>query len=298
MVRTMTVVGVALTVATAMVDPAFAQDQQRLGMKEYLDQVSAAAASDGFADAGMDLSGALSASETEGRAVHLEAGRDYSFLGACDNACGDIDLELYDAAGNEVDSDLEYDDVPIVTVTPEQSGEFRVVIGVVDCSTENCQYAVRVLSRPAREPAEHVQVVMRQLDAYNTRMLEAGNQRTHGYRLNSLNQAEHAEFLVRLKAGTSYGIAGFCDADCSDLDVAVFSDGTEPVAQDVEADDHPAMSIVVTGTGVFRIRVTMASCATEPCVYGVALHGRPTEAKQLPDPEAGPASVQAPIDPT
>lgn len=282
MARTMTAVGIVFGFVVVGTRPGFAQEEQRIGMEDYLDKISAAAAEDGYVEAGIELNGALGASASEGTTVELVAGTDYSFFGVCNDACGDIDLELYDAAGNEVDSDLEYDDVPILTATPERSGTFRVVVGVIRCSAEPCRYVVRVLKRPARQPGEHVQVVTRQLDAYSARMLEAGHQRTHGYRLNSLNQGEHAEFLVRLKAGTTYGMAAFCDADCSDLDVAVFSDGVEPVAQDVEGDDHPALSIVVTGTGVFRIRVTMASCATEPCVYGVALHGKPSESFNRP----------------
>lgn len=269
-------IGLGATAILGAPGPATGQDDREARVGGYLDRVTAPATEDGFTAAGRDLTGTLAAGASEGTEIRMEAGREYMLVGACDNDCSDMDLEIYDPAGHEIDSDLEYDDVPVVMVTPERTASYRLVIGMAGCSREPCYYGTRILHRPAVAPSEHHQLVRAQLEAFSAEMRKQGYQRTHGFRVDTLDPGGSREFLVRLKEGTTYGIAGFCDRDCADLDLAIFAGEAEPIAQDVEADDHPALDLAVTGTGVFRIRVTMARCATATCVYGVALHGRPT----------------------
>jgi len=277
----------------------FAQDEWKARIHEYLDRVSAPALENGFAALGDELTGALAAGESGSIDLNLNAGTEYSLIGVCDDDCSDMDLELHDAAGREVDSDLEFDDVPVISATPDQAAAYRLTIGMVRCETDPCYYGIRLLGRPATEPDEHHDIVRRQLDGFAAELAKQGYQRTHGFRISALDQAGKAEFVVRLKAGTTYAIGGFCDDDCSDLDLAVFTDGADPAVQDVLADDHPAVDLEVTSTGVFRVRVTMASCANQPCVWGVGLSGRPTGTPPIDASGAspgwpGPSSHHAP----
>jgi hypothetical protein len=261
---------------------ASAQEDLQAKLREYLVRASQPIVDVGFQPTGRVLEGTLATGANEGLSIELEAGRDYALVGACDGDCSDMDLEVYDQAGNEIDSDLEYDDVPVVRVTADRSGAYRLVVGMVTCSNEPCYWAVREHARTALQPDEQQQLVLDQLDAFGAELEKQGYQRTHGLRIFALDQAENQEFMIRLKAGTTYAIAAFCDRGCSDLDLAIFADGVEPVAQDTESNDHPAIDLEVTGTGVFKFRVNMATCTSSPCIYGVALHGKPTAAPSEP----------------
>ena len=206
--------------------------------------------------------------------LDLSAARDYVLVGVCDADCSDMDLEVYDMAGREIDSDLELDDVPIEEISPEASGSFRISVGMVTCSVEPCSYGFAILERAARPPSEWEQTVVDQLDAFSDRMSEQAYRPTHGYRTGSLDQGESSTFIVRLKAGTAYGVGGFCDGDCSDLDLTVLA-GKEVVVQDVQIDDYPAVDFNVTKSGIFNIRVSMPGCSSEPCYWGVSIQGKP-----------------------
>jgi hypothetical protein len=68
----------------------------------------------------------------------LEGGYTYYFVGKCDQDCSDLDLKLFDADGEMMDSDLGDDDYPIVTYTPSFTRTFTLRIIMAKCSTTNC----------------------------------------------------------------------------------------------------------------------------------------------------------------
>jgi hypothetical protein len=70
----------------------------------------------------------------------LNKGVSYGLLAACDQSCGDIDLELYDENGRLVASDLKSDGYPFVGVTPRWSGEFTLKVTMVTCRDQPCLY--------------------------------------------------------------------------------------------------------------------------------------------------------------
>jgi hypothetical protein len=74
--------------------------------------------------------------------VTLRSGYDYTFAGACDDDCDDLDLQLYDEYWNLIDEDMLADDVPIVTVSPSWTGVFHVKVIMASCYIEPCRYAV------------------------------------------------------------------------------------------------------------------------------------------------------------
>ena len=74
---------------------------------------------------------------------------------------------------------------------------------------------------------------------------------------------------VTLRAGYSYTLAGACDDDCDDLDLQIFDENGNLIDEDLLEDDIPVVSVSPSWTGVFRVKVIMASCYIEPCRYAV-----------------------------
>jgi len=85
--------------------------------------------------------------ETDIFELYLEEGYEYAIVAVCDTDCSDIDLTLYDGAGNEIDVDELSDDVPIVEVEPIFGETFEFEVTVYDCSNEPCYYGVGVFAR-------------------------------------------------------------------------------------------------------------------------------------------------------
>lgn len=88
--------------------------------------------------------GSLRDDEYDTYSLTLRAGREYKITAGCDGDCGDIDLVLYDENGNLVDSDREYDDNPIVGVTPSWTGSFQVKVIMADCRVNPCRFGIAV----------------------------------------------------------------------------------------------------------------------------------------------------------
>ena len=91
--------------------------------------------------------GSLRANASESQTVTLTGGRRYMIIGVCDNDCTDIDLRLYDEAGDLIASDLEEDDTPIVQVSPTSTARYRIRATMATCSVEPCRYGVGVYVR-------------------------------------------------------------------------------------------------------------------------------------------------------
>jgi hypothetical protein len=135
-----------------------AQAQWRQQVTSQIDQFQERMSESGFRLAEETRTGSLGAGQRESLTATLRSGVEYMILGVCDNDCTDVDLRLYDELGSEVDTDLEVDDYPIVSATPSRSGEYRIEVAMVTCSTEPCFYGVGIFSKgapatPAAGPA-------------------------------------------------------------------------------------------------------------------------------------------------
>lgn len=78
--------------------------------------------------------------------VHLEAQAAYMIVGACDNECSNIDIELVDASGAVVAGDTLADDFPMVSYTPATSGSYDIRLMLRNCRLAPCYAGARVLS--------------------------------------------------------------------------------------------------------------------------------------------------------
>jgi len=82
--------------------------------------------------------------------VELTARTAYRVLGGCDNECSNVDIEIIDARGGVVASDLQPDDRPVVDFTPARSGVFTIRILMQTCTLAPCFAGARVLvNQPA-----------------------------------------------------------------------------------------------------------------------------------------------------
>jgi hypothetical protein len=91
--------------------------------------------------------GSLNDGRSEMVELDLAVGMEYQIMGACDADCSDLDLTLYDGNGNEIDSDLLDDDVPVVSVVVSRSGRFRLRVSMAECSQEPCRYGIGAFGR-------------------------------------------------------------------------------------------------------------------------------------------------------
>ncbi len=78
--------------------------------------------------------------------IYLDEGVNYRVFAACDDACSDLDMEIYGADGALVERDNARDDTPFVQITPTQTGRHFVRLWLYACAAESCAIAARVVS--------------------------------------------------------------------------------------------------------------------------------------------------------
>lgn len=82
--------------------------------------------------------------------VELAGGSPYRIIGACDDDCSNLDMELIDVStGGVVASDMLQDDFPVVEFTPQANGRYIVRLLMQTCSVAPCFAGARVLSGQA-----------------------------------------------------------------------------------------------------------------------------------------------------
>jgi len=81
--------------------------------------------------------------------ISLTGGTNYSFIGACDADCSNVDIELIDmTTGGVVGSDMLDDDYPVVHYAPQANGDYMVRLLMQTCTQAPCYTAARVLAHP------------------------------------------------------------------------------------------------------------------------------------------------------
>ncbi len=121
----------------------------RAQVRTYLTDQSAKHAADGFrADNSVpDLVRGLRLEGGHLWSVPLRAGVTYRVFVVCDNDCSDVDLELFDPAGDYVGRDVAVNDTPYVEVTPARDGAYHARIWLAACEHEPCYVGGRVFRK-------------------------------------------------------------------------------------------------------------------------------------------------------
>ena len=142
-------VAVAVAIALAFVAPtAHGQDNQWRGQVQgYLKRAAKTLSDKGYEETHETQIGSLSDDDNESFSLTLHSGTSYALVGVCDNDCTDLDLVLYDADNDQVDSDVQTDDVPIVQVTPHETQRYRVKVIMATCKTSPCWYGIGVYGK-------------------------------------------------------------------------------------------------------------------------------------------------------
>ena len=86
--------------------------------------------------------GSLAEDETAAIPIRLVAGTEHRLTGLCDDDCTDLDLRLLDPEGKQVDEDVLPDAYPLLLFTPDEDGEFTLVVEMFECSVEPCYWTV------------------------------------------------------------------------------------------------------------------------------------------------------------
>lgn len=102
--------------------------------------------SQGLSATGWSQRGMLGEGATAGFTLRLEAGRTYQLVGACDG-CGDLDLQLLDAAGREADKDDLPDDTPVVVIKPGRAQNYVLRVTMGGCAAASCSWGVAAYSK-------------------------------------------------------------------------------------------------------------------------------------------------------
>lgn len=112
------------------------------------------------AEAGQDLRSRdyvlgrkLSADGEARHAFNVNKGETYLVLGACNEACEDIDIVAEDAAGNVVGYDEAYGADPFVVFLAQRTGRISVILSMKECGEDACEYGLGFYSLADRKPA-------------------------------------------------------------------------------------------------------------------------------------------------
>ena len=87
----------------------------------------------------------------------------------------------------------------------------------------------------------------------------------------ALQAGRQLTYPIRLDRGQDYMVVGFCDSDCTDLDLVLLDLNGNELESDFLVDAQPVLIHTPDQTAQFEIRVDMVSCSIEPCSYVIAV---------------------------
>ena len=270
----------AILAAAAIAAPApiVGQTAYEEQVLDILSSVSGVALDQGYSAAGGKIVSSLRESQSEDQYLDLVGGLDYVVVAVCDVDCSDIDLRLYDPSGSEVASDTQTDDVPVLELSSVRGGRYRLEVGMYDCDTEPCYYAVGVYSRSASAapspPTSYVDQVEMLLSTFGEVAEGQGYSATGEQWISSLAASSSEDQFVTLGGGADYAIIAVCDTDCEDMDLAIYGPSGSLVDEDVATDANPVLQVDDASGGRYRVEVRMFQCSNEPCIYGMAVYKR------------------------
>lgn len=93
------------------------------------------------------------------------------------------------------------------------------------------------------------------------------SRRTGGLGLGGVAREE-----IGLQTGTTYGIVGVCDVECSDLDLRLLDPDGASVSEDDAGDDGPVLLVAPERSGAFTVEVSMVRCAAPSCGWAVQVY--------------------------
>lgn len=229
------------------------------------------ATASGFTLRGNPEEGSLQEGRQMSFPVELNSGVDYIFVGFCDDDCGDLDMAVLDAGGEELEADYLPDAQPVLILTPERAGQFQIRVDMVVCSVEPCLFAVGVLEGELGEEGEIPGESMEErLNLFRRDFTMEGFAETPATEDGTLDEGQEIRFPISLSEGLEFKLVGVCDNDCENLDLLLFDPYGEEVTSDLLDDPIPLLTVIPAFTGEYRVAARMVTCTIEPCGFLVA----------------------------
>jgi hypothetical protein len=208
---------------------------------------------EGFSEMGGGENGSLDQDQEMRFPLSLREGIEYRMVGVCDNDCENLDLVLLDPEGREVDSDLLADAFPIVELTPQTGGEYRLAVNMVICTLEPCAFRVAIFGKgPGMAPGGVIVTGDILSESTHQGRLEDGDE--------MFREGEYFdEYTVRAEAGQRI----IADLRSSDFDTFLILEAPNGATErnDDYADDtmHSHIEWLVEEGGDFAILVSSFS---------------------------------------
>lgn len=90
----------------------------------------------------------------------------------------------------------------------------------------------------------------------------------------SLRDGGTRSFTVNVRAGVQYLLVANCDADCDDVDLVLSERDGREIAADRRDNDLAIVAVPAGHPGAHTVTVSMASCRSNPCRFGLGLFTR------------------------
>jgi hypothetical protein len=146
--RAASAAGITLLIGAGLLAaPAQAQSDYENQVRFQLGIVQTFAESTGWEQTHDFEIGSLDAGETDSFTGDFREGWEYRIVSFCDEDCSDIDLYLHDEDGDEIDSDVSTNDVPIISCRPRRSEEYTIEVRMYECSSEPCYFGIGIFGR-------------------------------------------------------------------------------------------------------------------------------------------------------
>jgi hypothetical protein len=168
----------------------------------------------------------------------------------------------------------------MLALTAEESGEFQIFAQTGDCPEEGCYVAVGVMGSTDEPGAVPGEDMGGRLEIFGLEVKNLGFRKIGQGAKGGLRNEEAVQIPVPLLKGMEYRIAGTCDLDCFDLDLAIFDPQGEEITGDFLEDDFPILALIPESTGVFQLEVIMVACGLEPCAFRTVSYSREVQAQE------------------
>ncbi|MCW3848345.1 hypothetical protein OF829_13955 [Sphingomonas sp. LB-2] len=99
--------------------------------------------SKGYSPAGWEQMGRLANAADTRLVLPLKGGHSYQIVAVCERKCTDLDLQLFDAAGKEVDWDAQDDNFPIVATYAQATQDYTLRVAMSACGQTQCAFGVK-----------------------------------------------------------------------------------------------------------------------------------------------------------
>lgn len=139
---------VLLSFVAAISSAARAQQTGRLQqVADLLEWAVAEMVSDGYTPADPPRMGRLAHGANTYIPIPLVADREYQIIGICDDACTDLDLQLFSPEHRLLDADHSADDLPVLFTAARASGTHFLRVWMNGCAAPSCGFGVAAFTR-------------------------------------------------------------------------------------------------------------------------------------------------------